>query len=194
MQKTGQTLCYDEDGVQRDCIGTGEDGEHQNGVAWPNPRFTDKSDGTVIDNLNGLIWLKDANCIATNYPGFDNDLTEGDGRVTWQHALDFVAEINDGTYPICGAGATDWRLPNINELISLVHKGYSDPAVPNTAGTGKWSEGDLFADVRSDRYYWSSSSLSYYTAYAWSVDFFEGYVYDYNKSSVGYVWTVRGGQ
>jgi hypothetical protein len=32
------------------------------GVAWPNPRFTDNSDGTVTDNLTGLIWLKNANC------------------------------------------------------------------------------------------------------------------------------------
>ena len=31
-------------------------------MAWPNPRFTDNSDGTVTDNLTGLIWLKDANC------------------------------------------------------------------------------------------------------------------------------------
>ena len=62
---------------------------------------------------------KDANCIATNYPGFDNDHTTGDGGVTWQHALDFVAGINDGTYSNCGADNTDWRLANLFELESL---------------------------------------------------------------------------
>ena len=47
------------------------------GVAWPNPRFTDNGNGTVTDNLTGLIWLKNANC-------FGKELGHGlDGR---QHA------------------------------------------------------------------------------------------------------------
>ena len=37
------------------------------------PRFT--------DNLTGLIWLKNANCIADN-TGFDNSGTPNDGMVT----------------------------------------------------------------------------------------------------------------
>ena len=136
VPKTGQTVSY----------ATGDDGDLQMGVAWPNPRFTDNGDGTITDNLTGLIWLKDANCIATNYPGFDNDGTAGDGMVTWQHALDFVAGINDGTYPLCGAGKTDWRLPNVRELHSLIHYGFYNPALPNTEGTGKWTEGDPFTN------------------------------------------------
>ena len=115
VPKTGYTACYDENGNPRDCTGTGEDGEYQIGVE----RFTDNGDGTITDRFTGLMWLKDINCIATNYPGFDNDEDAGDGAVTWQHALDFVAGINGGTYPLCAAGYTDWRLPNINELISF---------------------------------------------------------------------------
>ena len=52
VPKTGQTTGY----------ATGDDGALQKGVAWPNPRFTDNGDGTVTDNLTGLIWLKNANC------------------------------------------------------------------------------------------------------------------------------------
>ena len=52
VPKTGQTVSY----------ATGDDGDLQKGVAWPDPRFTDNSDGTVTDNLTGLIWLKNANC------------------------------------------------------------------------------------------------------------------------------------
>ena len=81
---------------------------------------TDNGDGTVTDNLTGLMWLRDANCIATNYPEFDTDFTAGDGRVTWQHALDFVNGINSGAYSQCGAGHQDWRLPNREELRSLL--------------------------------------------------------------------------
>jgi len=32
------------------------------GVSWPSPRFTDNGNGTVTDNLTGLIWLKHASC------------------------------------------------------------------------------------------------------------------------------------
>ena len=60
--KTGQTLCYDSLGAVVPCAGTGQDGEIKAGVAWPSPRFTDNSNGTVTDNLTGLIWLKNANC------------------------------------------------------------------------------------------------------------------------------------
>ena len=56
VPKTGQTACYDEDSIPRDCAGTSEDGEHQRGVVWPIPRFTDHEDGTATDNLTGLMW------------------------------------------------------------------------------------------------------------------------------------------
>src|SRR3989338_10110057 len=41
LPKTGQTKCYDTVGAEIDCKGTGQDGEIQAGVAWPDPRFTD---------------------------------------------------------------------------------------------------------------------------------------------------------
>lgn len=40
----------------------GEDILLQRGIAWPIPRFTDNHNGSVTDNLTGLIWLKDADC------------------------------------------------------------------------------------------------------------------------------------
>ncbi len=51
VPKTGQVTSYS----------PGDDGDLQRGVPWPNPRFTDNADGTVTDNLTGLIWLKNAN-------------------------------------------------------------------------------------------------------------------------------------
>jgi hypothetical protein len=71
---TGQVISYDANTPKRD------DGALQKGVECPTPRFTDRGDGTIKDNLTGLIWLKNANCL---------------GRTTtWQAALDFVAELN----------------------------------------------------------------------------------------------------
>jgi len=171
-------------------------------VAWPNPRFTanvdnngdgdctdpgETCDGTVTDNLTGLIWLKDANCIMTQYPGFD-----ADGKVTWQQALQFVAGIDAGTYPNCGAGQTDWRLPNVRELQSLIHHGVYGPAVPNTAGTGKWVEGDPFTGVQLD-FYWSSTS-AFISSQAGLVNLNFGIGFSDTKESDYYVWPVRGGE
>lgn len=41
LPQTGQTKCYDTTGAEIPCAGTGQDGEIQVGVAWPEPRFTD---------------------------------------------------------------------------------------------------------------------------------------------------------
>jgi len=182
VPKTGQTASY----------ATGDDGELQMGVAWLNPRFTDNADGTITDNLTRLIWLKDANCMATNYPGFDTDGIVN-GAVTWQHALDFIAGVNDGTYTLCGAGKTDWRFPNERELHSLIHYGFYNPALPNTEGTGQGSEGDPFTNQVSSSY-WSSTTYAYGTADAWYVHYELGYVDGFIKSDNEYVRAVRAGQ
>jgi hypothetical protein len=65
--KTGQTACYDSAGViPPSCTGTGQDGEFQAGATVPNPRFTDNNNGTVTDNLTGLTWPKDLDCVGGN--------------------------------------------------------------------------------------------------------------------------------
>ena len=67
VEQTGQTTSY----------ATGDDGDHEKGVEWQNPRFTDNGDGTVTDNLTGLIWLKDANCFGTRT--WNNALSDSNG-------------------------------------------------------------------------------------------------------------------
>jgi hypothetical protein len=171
----------------------GEDGHAsmQKGVAWPSPRFTDNGDGTVKDNLTGLVWLKKANYINTDYSGFDTDGTAGDGRVTWQHALDFVAAMNAGTYGNCGQ--TDWRLPNVQELQSLIDYGRANPALCNAAGTGQWTSGDPFNGVQS-YFYWSATTWADGTTSAWGVALHVGTVGANVKSATYLAWPVRGGQ
>ncbi len=173
VPKTGDS--YTDGGV------TGEDGELQNGVAWPIPRFITGTTGIVTDTLTGLIWLKQANC---------------GGQLNWSNALAFTNSLS-GTGVTCnltdGSSAGDWRLPNLLELQSLSHYGYYDPAVPNTAGTGQWLEEDPFTSVEPEDY-WSSTTFTNDTDSAWHVDMIDGDVYHFNKSSYLYVWPVRGGQ
>jgi len=125
-----------------------------------------------------------ANCMATNYPGFDSDDTAGDGMVTWQHSLDFVSGINDQTnpFPLCGTGKTDWRFPNVKELQSLIDYSQYSPALPS---------GHPFANVQF--LHWSATTIATDKGNAWSVIMFNGFVLGWEKSDYHYVWPVRGG-
>jgi hypothetical protein len=155
LPKTGQTTSY----------ATGDDGDLQMGIAWPNPRFTDNNDGTVTDNLTGLIWTKNANVT---------------GAVFWQDALDYVAGMNNGTYS--NYGYTDWRVPNIIELLSLIdHERYAK-ALPS---------GHPFKNTNNS--YYCSSTTSYSSTGFWSVTFYNGSIGMVGKSNASYyLWPVRG--
>jgi hypothetical protein len=169
VEKTGQTTSY----------ATGDDGDHEKGITWPNPRFTDNFNGTVTDNLTGLIWLKNANCFGTR---------------AWNGAIGVCNGLANGQ---CGLtdGSTngDWRLPNRSELLSLIDLEYDNPALCNTECTGQWEEGHPFTNVQSYGY-WSSSTSSDNTNYAWGVSMWNGDSGRAGKSHVYYnVWPVRGG-
>lgn len=150
----------------------GDDGDLQRGVALPTPRFTDNGDDTVSDNLTGLMWTKDANI--------------GSGARTWTQAISDCASCTAGGY-------SDWRLPQIRELNSLIHFSYFGPALSNTAGTGQWTEGDPFTNAASD-FYWSSTTYADPAIdQAWGVDSYSGWVYRFAKDETSSVWCVRAG-
>jgi hypothetical protein len=184
LPKTGQVKCYDMGGAEIPCADTGQDGEYQAGVQWPDPRFTitycnnsgpcpnsavdcdsDASNDVVIDNLTGLIWMRDGNV--------PNDMIRN-----WNDAVDYA---NGVTF----CGYSDWQLPNVNELESLTHAGEPD--------TAKWLLLQGFTNVQSN-FYWSSTTRADYTDSAWIVSMSSGYVY-YDSKNTGisyYVWPVRG--
>ena len=172
VAKTGQTGCWDGSGNPISCAGTGQDGALQRGVSV-SPRFTDNADGTVKDNLTGLIWLKNANCF---------------GLWTWTQALSAANTLQS---PNVTCGLTDgsaagaWRLPNLRELHSLIDFGQFNPAFPVS---------HPFSGVQSN-YYWSSTTLPFNPGSAWNVSLANGYVSNGGKfTNAGYVWPVRGGQ
>jgi len=137
VAKTGQTTSY----------AANDDGALQKGVAWPTPRFTDNLNGTVTDNLTGLIWLQNAYCANTlrNYSATAlSDVTQLSTNGT-------MNGNNCGDSSNAGGHQTDWRLPNVRELQSLID--YSQRGLPI---------GHPFANVQSI-YYWTS------TAYALSI-------------------------
>jgi hypothetical protein len=162
LPQTGQTTSYYWE----------DDGHLKVGVAWPNPRFIDNSDFTITDSLTGLMWTRD---------GFTPTVGACVGvGLQWQDALNYVACLNGNNY----LGYNDWRLPNVNELESLVNSGQSDTAV--------WLNSEGFTGARSD-VYWSSTNRSDSADFAWQVSMQSGTVtYGSDKSGIAYVWPVRG--
>jgi hypothetical protein len=159
LPQTGQKKCYNNLGDEIACLGTGQDGEFRKGIAWPAQRFTVNASAMVTDNLTGLTWLQDANCVKTKYPAISSS-----GVVYWSGALDFIDGINQGTYSDCGAGAYDWRLPNVNEIHSLVHAGYAEELCAGTPCQylKNWLETKGFLNVQSvdTNSYWTSTTYT----------------------------------
>jgi hypothetical protein len=166
LAATGQTTSY----------ATGDDATQTKAVAWPAKRFTDNADGTVTDNLTGLIWLKNAGCFTPTL---------------WAAALTDANQLASGA---CGltdhSKAGDWRLPNINELESIIDVSASSPAL---------TAGNPFTNV-SDAIYWSSTS--YFggqtgSPNAWTIRMSDGRymndsVVNAKLSSNDNVWAVKG--
>jgi len=119
----------------------------------------DNATGIVTDDVTGLMWQDDA--VETT--------------VTWQGAIDRCETLSLGGY-------ADWRLPNQNELRSLVDRSRTDPAVD-----------PAFQNVVLGNY-WSSTSVASYPVGAWCVDFYYGYANWAGKDYSYYVRCVRGGQ
>jgi hypothetical protein len=179
IPQSGQTLCYDASGTEIPCAGSGQDGDQQMGIPWPTPRFTDNSNGTVTDNLTGLIWLKNASCSGYQY--------------SWAQALSYANTLTSGACGLTdGSAAGDWRLPNRKELESLVNRQQSNPAAwLNTVG---FSGVNTSTQNYEYEYYWSSSSLSSNTGAAWIVHLGIGHITTTNKGYYVRMWPVRGGQ
>src|SRR3990172_6937815 len=139
---------------------TRDDGGLQKGVAWPSPRFT-VSGSCVTDNLTGLMWVK----------------TPDRTTRTWTGALNYANGLT-----LCGYD--DWRLPNVNELESLLHAGHGN--------TANWLNTQGFTDVHKvEDYHWTSTTYANNaTAYAWSVVIWNGDVLPLSKTSALYAWPV----
>jgi len=130
-------------------------------------RFTDNGNGTVTDSITGLVWLKNASCFAEQ---------------AWSNALLLA---NSLASPNCGLSdgstAGQWRLPNRNELQSLIDYTRVSPALPVD---------HPFTGVRSN-YYWASTTSMPRTSYAVTVFLVTGIVTALEKTTSLDVWPVR---
>lgn len=103
---TGQAKAYNNSGI----ISTSDDGQSFFGqnANYPGnvPSYTDNGDGTITDNITGLMWEKS--------PERNNDGTINYyDKMTYATALSSASACRTGSY-------SDWRLPTIKELYSLI--------------------------------------------------------------------------
>ena len=128
-------------------------------VSPPNTDYTIET-YTVTDKISGLMWQKS-----------DDNTTR-----TWNDAWDYCQNLELPT-----GGWTDWRLPLISELMSIVYYGTYDPAINSVAFPGSNSDA-----------YWSANILAANLEKAWAVDYSGGYVGNDDISEALYVRCVRG--
>lgn len=152
-------------------LSTGDDGYYHIGVAAPSIRICDMNDGTLVDNMTGLIWIRNAGI--SGIP------------VTWQEGLDYIDGLNTGSKP-GNSGYHDWRLPTINEMITLLDYGYA-------AGLSAWMSSKGFQNVpagASDVFATSTTDVRN-TGNAWSVSAYDNSVSSTPKINGFYIIPVR---
>jgi hypothetical protein len=128
---------------QTTSFAAGDDGAVRAGLEWPAPRFAVSGD-CVTDNLTGLIWAKNANL--------------NGAPQTWESAIDLAKGQT-----LCGR--SDWRLPNLNELESLISAAASEPAT--------WLTSQGFTGAQPNPY-WTSTTYVNQTEMAWTVCLCDG--------------------
>lgn len=180
VPKTGQTATLPSTPI------TGGDGQSQKGAAWPSPRFVlDASGNCITDQLTGLMWLKNVGAINTP------------STIDWDTALTKAA---NGTW----CGYDDWRVPNINELASLINYGYSRQDNWLMYGSGDATnpacDGACFINLpSSSTVYWSSSIHAYTTIARWGLNMAptpttSSFITSQTASASAWLLPVRGGK
>jgi Protein of unknown function (DUF1566) len=153
-------------------------------------RYADNGDGTISDLVTGLMWEKKSD---------DGGLHDQDDIYVWssenglqETIWDWLADVNaEGGTGF--AGHSDWRIPNVRELASIVDYEQADPAVDPIFATG-CAPGCTTAtcSCTSSFHYWTSTTQAETPLFAWVVVFGTGSVDPDQKISFRYVRAVRG--
>ena len=148
-------------------------------------QYIDHGNGTITDTASGLMWKR---CLE-GLSGVNCEKGKT-GKYTWDDA---VKRFKDAKY----AGYSDWRLPTIAELKTLVYcsKGVKnkDNCWCNDGSEEPTINQQAFPNTEAS-FVWSGSPYADYTNYAWFVNFSLGVSGSYNRSHSYAVRLVRSGQ
>jgi len=135
----------------------------------PVSQFTINDDGTATHKTTGLMWMRCS--LGQQWDG--KACTGTPTNYTWKEALQAAKNFEF-------AGHDDWRLPNKNELESIVEASCNSPAINIT----------VFPATPS-AFFWSSSPYAGFAQGAWSVDFGYGAVNATDKDGSIFARLVR---
>ncbi len=167
----------------------GDDGQRRTGMPLA---YLDNHNGTITDLNTGLTWEKK---VGMDGMPNGNDLHDADNVYPWIEAFNFVALLNANNF----AGRSDWRVPNIKELETLVDYGAGIPTTrPEFHGVNC---GPLCTDLTDSNcsctsyasLYWSSTSTEG-PKYGKEVSFYDGSSLGFLKSVPFHVRAVYGGK
>ena len=131
-------------------------------VTTPDSAFVDTGNGTVQHVATGLIWKRCAE--GQSWDGSNATCT---GTATfisgWSNVLNRVDAVNNGATGTENAGFSDWRLPNIKELGSIVEQACPAPMINTTQ-----------FPAAPDVFFWSGSPVVGGGGLIWSVYFSDG--------------------
>lgn len=140
-------------------------------IVWPVKRFTDHGDGTVTDNITGLMWLNDGACFLPE---------------TWENAGKVVGALNSKPDRLSCATYkgryADWQLPDLAAMRELLQRAAGEPAA--------WLKSQGAADIIA-RDYWMRDTNPVNLYFAWAVNLQDGTPRNYPKSFELHVWPVR---
>jgi hypothetical protein len=159
-------------------------------------RYTDNGDGTVTDNRTCRIWLKETDCLGKQTwvdAKVQICLLNGRkdcGRVS-KHGHKRDSQLNCEGYTMMTF--TDWQLPTLQELQSVIDYNFFNPALSDVKGANKWGKvpkNDAFSSVRLDLY-WSATTNALGASHAWHIRLTDGNTGSSDKERArNYVWPV----
>ncbi len=131
LMQTGQMSPSSDPSPVTDPLVSTDDGGLLKGLHWSaSTRFTTNPDGTITDNMTGLMWMPYGDL--PERAGYSK--ATASGTVNWVNALDLINQINSGTLTQYNMGYTDWRLPNIIELEGITTAGTECAGMLNDSG------------------------------------------------------------
>jgi hypothetical protein len=124
-----------------------------------------KTDGIVTDTETGLVW--------------QDNYTDNDGNVkhdNWYNAISYCNDLD-------ALGYDDWRLPNVNELVSItdITKGTEPDTIGDVRAISDVFDLTLFSTLEDVPWFWSSTTHASNIMVAWGVCFLDGHISPHDK-------------
>jgi len=145
-------------------------GSTQDARTTPSTDFIDNGDGTVTHKRTNLTWKR----CAEGQSWFSGTCRGVANTYSQDEALALRSNF---------AGKNDWRLPDIQELTSIVEYGEWNPAINSL----------LFLDT-PEGFFWSSTASAYNPGTAWDLDSIFGWMSSSSTDDQDHVRLVRGTQ